>query len=114
MSQHHLSGLAAWLVQRLSAVYMGLFVVTMAVILLSDPEINYLRWRGLFAQPLIAIASTMFFLALLLHAWVGMRDVILDYAGQSPALRLLLLSLLGGWLIALGIWVIRIMMMVMV
>jgi succinate dehydrogenase / fumarate reductase membrane anchor subunit len=114
MSQHHLSGLAAWLVQRLSAVYMGLFVVAMVLTLLIGPDIDYLRWRALFAQPLVAIASTMFFLALLLHAWVGMRDVILDYAGQSPSMRLLLLSLLGGWLIALGIWVIRIIMMVMV
>jgi hypothetical protein len=43
-----------------------------------------------------------------------MRDVILDYAGQLPSMRLLLLSLLGGWLIALGIWVMRIMIKVMV
>jgi succinate dehydrogenase / fumarate reductase membrane anchor subunit len=114
MSQQYLSGLAAWLVQRLSALFMGLFVVVMAMILLTRPEFDYARWRALFAHPLMAIATTMFFLALLLHAWVGMRDVILDYAGQSPALRLVLLSLLGGWLIAMGIWVLRIMMMVMV
>lgn len=114
MSQQYLSGLAAWLVQRLSAVYMGLFLLSMAVILLATPQLDYAHWRGLFAHPLLAIATTMFFLALLLHAWVGMRDVILDYAGQSPPMRLLLLSLLGGWLIALGIWVIRIMVMVMV
>ena len=112
MSHHHLSGMAAWLVQRLSAVYMGLFVVVMASILFIGPEIDFIRWHGLFSEPLIAITTTMFFLALLLHAWVGIRDVILDYAGQSPSMRLLLLSLLGGWLIALGIWVIRIMVMV--
>ncbi|MEN8171202.1 MAG: succinate dehydrogenase, hydrophobic membrane anchor protein [Pseudomonadota bacterium] len=114
MSHYHISGLGAWLVQRLSAVYMGLFVVVVAIILLITPEIDYIRWRGLFTQPVLAIATTMFFLALLLHAWVGMRDVILDYAGPSPSMRLLILSLLGGWLIALGIWEIRIMMMVMV
>jgi succinate dehydrogenase / fumarate reductase membrane anchor subunit len=113
MSHHHLSGLAAWLVQRLSAVYMGLFIVVMATIWAGNPELDFVRWHGLFSQPLIAIATTMFFLALLLHAWVGIRDVILDYAGQSPSMRLLLLSLLGAWLIALGIWVTRIMMMVM-
>jgi succinate dehydrogenase / fumarate reductase membrane anchor subunit len=111
MSQPHLSGLTAWLVQRLSAVYMGLFVMVLAVMLLTGPPIDYLRWHGLFAHSAFAIATTMFFLALLLHAWVGMRDVILDYAGQSPSLRLLFLSLLGGWLIALGIWGIRIMVM---
>ena len=113
MSQHHLSGLAAWLVQRLSAVYMGLFILAMGILLLTTPNIDYARWYALFSQPLLAITTTMFFLALLLHAWVGMRDVILDYAGQSPSMRLLLLSLLGGWLIAMGIWVTRIMVMVM-
>lgn len=114
MSQQYLSGLAAWLVQRLSALFMGLFVVVMAMIFLTRPEFDYVRWRALFAQPLMAISTTMFFLALLLHAWVGIRDVILDYAGQSPAMRLVLLSLLGGWLIALGIWAVRIMLTVMV
>ena len=114
MSHHHLSGLSAWLVQRLSAVYMVLFIIAMGVVLLSSDNLDYEHWRALFAQPLLGIATTMFVLSLLLHAWVGMRDVILDYAGQAPPLRLLLLSLLGAWLIALGIWVIRIMMMVMV
>lgn len=109
MSAHHISGLAAWLVQRLSAVYMGLFVIAMGLALLLGPAVDYARWHALFSHPLIAITTTMFFLALLLHAWVGMRDVILDYAGGSAAMRLLLLSLLGAWLIALAIWVIRIM-----
>ncbi len=113
MSHHHLSGLAAWLVQRLSAVYMGLFILAMGAFLLTTPNLDYARWHALFSQPLLGITTTMFFLALLLHGWVGMRNVILDYSGQSPSMRLLLLSLLGGWLIALGIWVTRIMVMVM-
>lgn len=114
MSLYPLSGLSAWLVQRLSAVYLALYLLAAVMVLTTTPQLDYSRWRGLFTQPLPAIATTMFFLALLLHAWVGVRDVILDYAGQSPGLRLLLLSLLGGWLIALGVWVFRIMLTVMV
>ncbi len=114
MTSHHLSGLTAWLVQRLSAIYMGLFTLAVAGILLTTPDFDYAGWRALLAQPLVAITTSMFFLSLLLHAWVGLRDVILDYAGQSPPMRLLLLSLLGGWLIAQGIWVMRIMVKVMV
>lgn len=114
MSHHHLSGLAAWLVQRLSAIYMVLFLLIMGGVLVVGPEIDYVRWRGLFSQSLPAISTTVFFLALLLHMWVGVRDVILDYAGQQPILRLGLLMLLGGWLIAMGIWVVRIMFGVMV
>ena len=113
MSSHHLSGLTAWLVQRLSAVYMAFFTVVVGGAVLIIPEFDFELWRALFAQPLVAIATTIFFLSLLLHAWVGGRDVILDYAGQFPAARLLLLSLLGIWLIGLGVWVIRIMLRVM-
>lgn len=113
MSSHHLTGMAAWLIQRLSAVYMALFMLIFAVALLLEPASDFAAWRGLLSQPLASISTTMFFLALLLHAWVGGRDVILDYAGQSPFIRLLLLSLLGGWLIAMAIWVVRIMIGVM-
>ena len=114
MSVHNLSGLTAWLVQRLSAVYMGLFVVALVILFATSPAYDYTAWHALLSQPLVTIVTTMFFLALLLHAWVGIRDVILDYAGQSPSMRLLLLTLLGGWLIALGLWVMRIMIKVMI
>ncbi|MEJ2406358.1 MAG: succinate dehydrogenase, hydrophobic membrane anchor protein [Candidatus Thiodiazotropha sp.] len=107
---HHLSGLSAWLVQRLSAVYMALFSVTVLLWWFSTPAPDFAAWRGLFARPLVGVAVAMFFLALLLHAWVGIRDVILDYAGRLPGLRLFLLALLGGWLIAEGFWILRILL----
>ncbi len=101
---HVLSGLTAWLVQRLSAIYLLLFSVVVFGWFAQTPELTFTQWQGLFAQPIIAIATAMFILALLLHAWVGVRDVILDYAGHFAAVRLLLLALLGSWLIVLGIW----------
>jgi succinate dehydrogenase / fumarate reductase membrane anchor subunit len=106
-----LTGLPAWLVQRLSAIYMALYCVVATIAWLVSPAPDYPAWRALFAHPLIAIATAMFLLALLLHTWVGIRDVILDYAGRSPSLRLVLLALLGGWLIALGFWSMRIVLM---
>lgn len=105
----HLSGLPAWLVQRLSAAYMVMYSMLVLGWWLFAPVPDYSAWRSLFSHPLYSVTSAMFFLALLLHAWVGVRDVILDYAGQTAALRLLLLSLLGGWLIALGFWCTRIL-----
>jgi succinate dehydrogenase / fumarate reductase membrane anchor subunit len=105
---HYLSGLPAWLVQRLSALYMALFTLVSLVWWWWTPDLDYTKWRTLFMHPVVAIATAMFFLALLLHAWVGVRDVILDYAGHRPGLRLLLLAVLGGWLIALAMWVVRI------
>lgn len=99
-----LSGLSAWLVQRLSALYLLLFSLLAGYWLFSISPLDFATWRALFAQPLVAIATSMFILSLLLHAWVGVRDVILDYAGHFAALRLVLLALLGAWLIVLAIW----------
>lgn len=110
MSQY-LTGLPAWLVQRLSALYMSLFTLVFLGWWWWTPELDYGMWRTLFTHPVVAIATSMFLLALLLHAWVGVRDVILDYAGHRHGLRLLLLALLGGWLIALGLWVARIVVL---
>lgn len=105
----YLSGLPAWLIQRLSALYMLLFVLILPLWWLGA-EVGYERWHGLFASLPGGIAWGVFFLALLWHAWVGIRDIILDYLGYRPRLRLLMLSLLGGWLLALGLWGMRILL----
>lgn len=112
MSQH-LSGLTAWLVQRLSAVYLLVYVISALLVLALAEVGNFESWQALWHHPVGGIAGAMFFMALLLHAWVGMRDVILDYAGRCVRIRLALLALLGGSLIALGIWALKIILMVM-
>jgi succinate dehydrogenase / fumarate reductase membrane anchor subunit len=110
---HYLSGLPAWLVQRLGAIYLALFSVGSVIYGYLSPPLDYAAWRALFSAPLSGTAIAMAFLALLLHSWVGMRDVILDYAGRNPWLRLLLLSLLGGALIAMAVWMVHILVGVM-
>ena len=104
MSSNALSGLPAWLVQRLSAIYMLIYLACALYWLAEHPAPDFAVWRDIFSQPIVAIATAMFILALLLHVWVGVRDIILDYAGHFAVLRLILLALLGAWLIMLGIW----------
>jgi len=110
MSQY-LTGLPAWLVQRLSALYLALFTLSAVVWWWWTPPLSYAAWHALFTAPLSGVAITMAFIALLLHSWVGMRDIILDYAGHHTGIRLLLLSLLGGWLIAMAVWVARLLIL---
>lgn len=100
----------AWLLQRLSAVYMAAFLVYFIAALLLSPPGSYEEWRGWMAgcEPM-AVAATLFFMALLAHAWVGMRDVFLDYIKSFP-LRLVLLNLLSLGLIVMALWVIRILL----
>jgi succinate dehydrogenase / fumarate reductase membrane anchor subunit len=99
-------GLRAWLWQRLSAVFMLLYIVYIGVHLVLNPAPSYGEWRDWMAAPPVALATALFFGALLIHAWVGMRDVIIDYVGALSA-RLTLLTLTGLGLVAAGLWVLQ-------
>ena len=58
----------------------------------------------------VSIATATFFAALLAHAGVGLRDVIMDYV-HPVVLRVCVLALLGLGLLATAIWVARILWM---
>lgn len=104
---HQISGLHAWLVQRLSAIYLGIFTLVAAVYLWFHPIRDYQAWRDLWSAPLVSIAAALLFIALLVHVWVGIRDVLLDYI-KPPVLRFAMLAALWGWCLALGLWLLRI------
>lgn len=101
-------GLHAWLVQRLSAVYMLVFIVAVLGRLLLDPPRSYDAWHGWVAGRVFAVALLVFFAALIGHAWVGLRDVMIDYV-RPVAWRSLSLGLLGLCLTALAAWVLVIL-----
>ena len=98
------TGLRAWLVQRVSAVYMLLFIVFLLIRFVVDPPRSYSAWNGWMMSSSMATATGVFFAALLAHVWVGVRDVIMDYV-RPVSLRVGLLTLLGFGLTATGLWV---------
>lgn len=102
------SGLKAWVIQRVTAVYLALFVLYALFHFIGTPPADFDAWRQWLAEPLVSIAVLMFFLALLLHAWVGMRDVMIDYLPWLP-LRVTLLSVLAIGLIGGGLWVAQVL-----
>jgi succinate dehydrogenase / fumarate reductase, membrane anchor subunit len=104
------TGLRAWLVQRISAVYMLLFIVYVLAHFAVDPPRSHLEWRGWILSPGVSIVSFVFFAALLTHAWVGLRDVIMDYV-KRLGVRVSMLALLAGGLLAMGGWTARILLL---
>ena len=97
-------GMRTWIMQRLTAVYMLLYLLSLAYMLSRQLPLEYAQWRALFAHPFANISTGLFFYALLYHAWVGIRDILIDYVHWSP-LRFLLWTLVTLVLVALGIWV---------
>ncbi len=87
------------------------FIVSVLLWYLLTDTITYTTWRELLAQPVIAVAVALFFSSLLIHAWIGMRDVLIDYM-PIMGLRLIILLGIAVFLIAMGIWVAFILMSV--
>ena len=102
-------GLRDWLLQRLTAVYLACFLIYLIVHFLSRPPVNYQQWQNWITHPAMTIASVLFILAVLVHGWVGMRDVVLDYV-QSLRLRLMVLSLIALLFIGCGLRALQILM----
>jgi succinate dehydrogenase / fumarate reductase membrane anchor subunit len=101
------TGLRAWMLQRASAVYMLTFIAFFLIHFFLDPPHSYVAWRGWMRSPGVSIATCVFFVALLVHAWVGVRDVVMDYV-HPAALRVCVLAFMGFGLSAIGAWILRI------
>jgi len=96
-------GLRDWLAQRITAVIMAVYSLIVAFVLLSGQPISYGVWRDLFAHGWMRVATLLFAVSLAWHAWVGMRDVLMDYVKPTglrltlEAGTLLLLAAYLGW-----------------
>jgi succinate dehydrogenase / fumarate reductase membrane anchor subunit len=104
-------GLRDWLLQRISAVYLAVFLVFLLLRLALRPVQTFQEWHAWFANPAMSVASCAFVLLLLLHGWFGIRDVVLDYVHRLW-LRLLLLSLLGLLFSGCGLWALHVLLSV--
>ena len=102
------SGLGAWLVQRVSAVYLLLFLVLVLARFALDPPRDYMEWRAWIGADGMRIASMIFSATLVAHVWVGLRDVVLDYVHPLP-LRSPVLAGVALALLALLFWLLRIL-----
>ena len=101
-------GLRSWLVQRMSAVVMALYTLLFVVALIVVRPSDHAAWRGLFAQGWMRVATLVFFVSLFLHAWVGVRDILMDNV-KPTGLRLGLEVAVIVALVALGGWAIDIL-----
>jgi succinate dehydrogenase / fumarate reductase, membrane anchor subunit len=97
-----------WLAQRITAVVMALYTLVLLGIALYNGGIDYALWRALFSSGAFQIATVVFGLALLWHAWIGVRDIWMDYI-KPTALRLTLEVLTVVLLIAYLGWLVQIL-----
>ena len=96
-------GLKDWVLQRATALIMALFTVVFAAVLIVVAPDNFAAWHGIFAHGAIKVACLLFFVSLFYHAWIGVRDIWMDYV-KPDGLRLLLLIATAAALVAYAGW----------
>jgi len=101
-------GLRDWLIQRISAVVMVLYVVAMIGYLLLQPRLNYDVWTGLFSSQTVRTFTMLFLMCFFYHAWIGVRDIVMDYV-KLASVRLVLHVLVILALILYLIWSVQIL-----
>lgn len=104
-------GLRAWVVQRVSAIYLALFVLYVVFHFLTNAPGSFDAWKGWMADPLVGVFWALAILSLLLHAWVGIRDVFIDYL-HPFGLRITLLGVVAFALLAYAVWAARVLFLV--
>jgi succinate dehydrogenase / fumarate reductase membrane anchor subunit len=101
-------GLKDWMAQRVTAVLMVVYTVVLLGAFLTGQNFTYEGWAGVFAQQWFKLFSLATFAGLYYHAWVGMRDIWMDYV-KSVGLRLTLQIATILWLVVCAAWTVQIL-----
>ena len=101
-------GLRGWLMQRVTAGIVAVYTLYFFGVLAFQPALDFITWRSLIAHTWMRVPTFVCLLAVYLHAWVGMRDILMDYV-KPTTLRLCLMVIVGVALVAYTVWTVQIL-----
>jgi succinate dehydrogenase / fumarate reductase membrane anchor subunit len=101
-------GLRDWLSQRITALLMALFTLAVVVQVLLPGEMGYERWAAIFSRQWMKVLTFVVIVSLLWHAWVGMRDVWMDYV-KPVGIKLALQVFTIVWLTGCAGWAVQVL-----
>jgi succinate dehydrogenase / fumarate reductase, membrane anchor subunit len=101
-------GLRDWLLQRITAVIMVIFTISAIGLLVFCPPQGWADWKKMFSGNFLRPLTLLFIASVLYHAWIGVRDIWMDYI-KGMALRLTLQAVTAVVLIFYFIWSVAIL-----
>ncbi|HEX5338870.1 MAG TPA: succinate dehydrogenase, hydrophobic membrane anchor protein [Gallionella sp.] len=101
-------GLRDWLIQRITAAVMAAYSVAVGGYLLMQPHLDYDVWTALFSGQTMRSFTLLFLLSVFYHAWVGIRDIVMDYV-KPAGIRLAIHTLVILVLVLYTIWSVQIL-----
>lgn len=72
-------GLRDWVVQRATAAIMAIYSVLMVGLLVAYQPASFMAWKSLMGACWLKVMTLLFLLSLFAHAWIGVKDVLVDY-----------------------------------
>lgn len=104
-------GVRTWIVQRLSAVFLAVGVLLFTLKIASGNADDFVSWHHWMTTPFWNVFFIVFCLSLFSHAWIGIRDVIMDYV-HPDGWRFGVLAVFGFYLLAMTVWMLKIFLTV--
>jgi succinate dehydrogenase / fumarate reductase, membrane anchor subunit len=101
-------GMRDWLSQRITAVLMALYTIVLLAQVLMPGKLDYYRWSAIFAAQWMKVLTFTVIVALIWHAWVGVRDILMDYV-KPLAARLALQVATLVWLVGCAGWAVQVL-----
>ena len=101
-------GFRDWLSQRLTAVVMVLFTLVLLLKFIFGGPVGYDSWAGIFSSQWMKVLTFVVVVSLAWHAWVGMRDVWMDYI-KPVGVRLLAQLFTIVWLVGCAGWAVQVL-----
>jgi len=101
-------GLRDWMSQRATAVLMAIFTIVLLVQVLMPGPMGYDKWAGIFAPQWMKFLTFVVIISLAWHAWVGVRDIWMDYI-KPVWLRLTLQVGTLAWLVGCVGWALQVL-----
>ena len=106
-------GTGEYIAQRVTAIILAVYTLVLLVGILTMSGFTHEGWKSLFTftvlfMPVGQILATLAMFSLAWHAWIGVRDIWMDY-NKPVGIRILLLVLTILWLVGSVVYFVHIL-----
>lgn len=73
------NGLYDWVIQRGTAVILGVYFLCLMSFLIANPDLSFAKWHGYMTSGYMRVFTLLALLSMAAHAWVGLWTISTDY-----------------------------------
>lgn len=77
------NGIHDYILTRATAIVMAFYVLYIVTYFVFTPEVTYANWLSFWAQVNTKVFTMLALFCVLIHAWIGIWQVLTDYVKQT-------------------------------